>query len=150
MIVAFFGHRNFVGTREHKGKIFSELGKFAADEIRLYFGGYGGFDAFAYSCCKEYKLMHKGISLIYVTPYITVEYQKNVLSQIKSGYDGIIYPEIERAPLKYAISYRNRWIAERADIIISAVDRCYGGAYQACAYAKRKGKRIINILSDIT
>ena len=150
MVVAFFGHAHFLKKQCLEDKIRTILDEVVGvNGADLFFGGYGEFDSFAFDCCKKYKESGKHISLYYVTPYITPEYQRSVLNFIKGAYDGIIYPEIEGAPLRYAISYRNKWIAERADVIIAGVDHRYGGAYAACKYAERKGKKIINILSDM-
>ena len=61
-------------------------------------------------------------------------------------YDGIIYPEIEYKPPKFAIYYRNRWIVQKADYIICAVTHNYGGAYKAYQYAIKMEKTVFNII----
>ena len=149
MVVAFFGHARLLVNKEIEARLRSVIENVVGNGDELLFGGYGTFDSFAFELCKRYKESGKRVSLHYVTPYITPEFQRSVLSGFEKTYDSIIYPEIERAPLRYAISYRNRWIVERADVIIVGVDHKYGGAYAACKYAERKGKRIINILSDM-
>ena len=150
MIVAFFGHSSFLNAREIDCRLCAIFKSFCDEEkIELYFGGYGAFDLIAYNCAKKYYNDNKKASFYFITPYITPSYNKNVLNHLKSNYDGIIYPPIESAPPRYAISYRNKWIAETADVIIVGVDREYGGAYAACKHAKRKRKRIINVLSDM-
>lgn len=114
-----------------------------------YLGGYGDFDELAYNCCKKYQADHPGFSLVFITPYITEDYQKNHLEYIKDRYDGIIYPEIEDKPLKFAISYRNRWMVEKADYIICGILCECGGAYKAYFYAKTKNKPIFNITDKV-
>ena len=149
MIVAFFGHRDFVANNETKGAILSILNsEIGENNAEFFLGGYGGFDSFAYSVCKEYRLSHGNSSLTFVTPYMTEQYQKNHLAELSANFDSIIYPEIEAVPKRFAISYRNRYIARRADLIICYVKREYGGAYQAVKYATSLGKRIINIASS--
>ena len=111
----------------------------------IYLGGYGEFDEFAYCCCKEYKKTHPNISLIFITPYMTEDYQKNHLSCQQKRYDGILYPEIEDKPLKFAITYRNRWMVEKADYIVACVNHTWGGAYKTYKHAKKIGKVIINL-----
>jgi uncharacterized phage-like protein YoqJ len=115
----------------------------------IYLGGYGGFDSFAYTCCKKYQSTHRNITIWFITPYITESYQKNRLEHYSRMYDGIIYPEIENKPLKFAITYRNRWMVEKSDYVIAYVDHAFGGAYKTYRYAKTKGKRIINLASLI-
>ena len=59
--------------------------------------------------------------------------------------DTSIYPPIERVPLRFAISKRNEWMMENADLIIAYITHSYGGAYKSLRVAKRKKKKIINI-----
>ena len=60
-------------------------------------------------------------------------------------YDSTVYPEIEDKPLKFAISYRNKWMVQKADYVIAFIERSFGGAYQTYKYAKSMGKKIFNI-----
>ena len=146
MIITFFGNSNFSKKAEYKKEILKLLEENVGNEpTEAYLGGYGDFDEFAYDCCKEYKITHPNFSLIFVTPYITEEYQKNRLEFIKNRYDGIIYPEIENIPLKLAILYRNRWMVKQAGFIICGILCRCGGAYTAYKYAKQCKKTIVNI-----
>ena len=60
-------------------------------------------------------------------------------------FDLIIYPELEAVPRKYAIFYRNKWIVEKADLIIAFVKKKYGGAFAMYQYAEKLGKDIYNL-----
>lgn len=111
----------------------------------MYLGGYGDFDGFAYDCCKKYKATHPKVSLLFITPYMSMEYQKNNLDYLQARYDDIIYPEIEDKASKFAISYRNKWMVEKADYIVAYVDHDWGGAYTTYKYAIRKEKFIFNL-----
>ena len=111
----------------------------------MYLGDYGEFDGFAYDCCKKFKETHPTVSLVFVTPYLTVQYQKNHLEYQKTRYDSIIYPEIEDKPLRFAISYRNKWMVKKADYIVCGIDHDWGGAYQTYQYAKKQKKSIFNV-----
>ena len=146
MIVSFFGHKHFPQRPEYEEKIFRVL----EDEVgeknaEFYLGDYGDFDKLAYFCCKKYQTTHPNVSLLFITPYITEEYQKNHLAYKSTIYDEIIYPAIEDKPLRFAITYRNKWMAERADIVICGVLHYSDGAYDACKHAKRKNKPIFNV-----
>ena len=146
MIVMFCGHSQFTGTaklEERLAKILSE--KVGDEPAEFFLGEYGGFDSFAYQCCKAYQRNHPHTKLIFITPYITAEYQKNHLEYQKTRYDEIIYPEIEDKPKRFAISYRNKWMAERADLVIAFVDHSYGGAYQTYRHALKMKKETINL-----
>ena len=97
------------------------------------------FFKFAYSCCKKYKQTNASISLVFVTPYIKVD------PIICQNYDSILYPGLEDKMPRYAITYRNRFMVDKADLIIAYIDHEWGGAYNTYKYAKKKGKRIINL-----
>lgn len=146
MIITFCGHSQFTRTAEYEQKILAFLEEKVGDKpADFYLGGYGSFDAFAYDCCKKYKATHPDASLIFITPYMTVEYQKNHLDYQKKRYDDIIYPEIEDKPPRFAITYRNRWMVEQADYVICGINHDWGGAYKTYQHAKRKKKHIFNV-----
>ena len=146
MIIAFCGHSQYTQTEEDERKIISLLTELVGDcDAELYLGGYGFFDAFARICAKKYQETHPNTELVFVTPYITLDYQKNHLDYAKNLYDTIVYPPIEDKPLKYAISYRNRWMVEQADFVIAYIAQPRGGAYKTYKHALRKKKTVFNI-----
>ena len=61
-------------------------------------------------------------------------------------YDSVIIPEnLHRAHPKAAITLKNRWMVEEADLVITYVTRNEGGAYRAMQYAKKLNKEVINL-----
>ena len=146
MIVTFFGHSHFSKAKEYKQKIIDLLLSEVCDTpVNFYLGGYGDFDTLAYECCKKYKEQHPEASLIFITPYITEEYDRNHLRYYRAKYDDIFYPELEKIPPKFAIVYRNRWMIEKSDLVICGITHDFGGAYKTYLYAKKKKKKIFNI-----
>lgn len=146
MIVAFCGHADFQKTEKHEKEILAFLEEKVGDRpAEMYLGGYGNFDGFAFDVCKKYKKIHQRVSLVLVTPYLTVEYQRNHLDKQKTEYDSIIYPQIEDKPLRFAISYRNKWMVEKADYVVAYVAHAWGGAYITYTHAKRRKKEIFNL-----
>ena len=147
MVVTFCGHSSFIETKEYEKRIISLLQQLVGDKSAdIYLGGYGNFDSFAYECCKKYKITHQNISILFITPYITESYQKNHLEYLKEKYDEIIYPGIEKTPLRFAITYRNKWMVDKADSVICYISQSFGGAYKTYQYAVRKKKAIYNIV----
>ena len=145
MIVTFFGHAQFPTVHQFEQTVLLLLEKNVDDrEVVFYLGNQGEFDAFAYSCCKKYQSMHSHASLILITPYLP-QNNSSKSNHIFSQYDEVIYPEIEEKPKRFAIKYRNKWMVDHADLVICGIDHSWGGAYQACQYAKRHGKTVINI-----
>ena len=134
MIVTFCGHSQYIAKQEDEEKILSllqnEVGNAPAE---FFLGGYGAFDTFAFHCCKKYQATHPSVKLVFVSPYLNAE---------KNGYDAVLYPTLEQVPLKFALSHRNRWMVENADVVVAYIDHAWGGAYQTCVHAKRRQKTI--------
>ena len=146
MIVTFCGHSTYAENSVDE-KIVLDFLENASDgnDIEFHLGEHGAFDSFAYNCAKKYKAHHSGLKLIFITPYITPEHRRSVANNLNSRFDLILYPELEKIPLKYAIIHRNKWMVDKADLIITFIKRSFGGAYKTYRYAKQKGKPIFNI-----
>lgn len=141
MIITFCGHSKYIESKEDEEKILSLLTELIGDEpAELYLGGYGAFDAFAQRCGRKYQKTHPKTKLVLIVPYITSQYQKDL-------YDEINYPSLEDKPLKFAISYRNKWMVDQADFVIAYISHDWGGAYQTYKYANRQRKPSFNISS---
>lgn len=146
MILTFCGHADFQKTPELSSRLLTLLAERVGNTpAEFYLGGYGGFDSFAYEVASQYKQTHPQVSLVFVTPYLSAEYQRTHLKEAATRYDSILYPELERIPPRFAISHRNRYMVEQADLVIGYVCRQRGGAYQAYRHALRKGKAIVNL-----
>ena len=140
MIITFCGHSDFRGCEEYEEKIISILREKHADEV--YLGGYGAFDLFAYKCSLKYKKEENALKFTLVTPYLDSKHKKGFF---EGEYDEIIYPSLENVPPRFAISGRNEWMVENADVVVAFVEREFGGAYKTLKYAKKRKKEIINI-----
>ena len=147
MVITFCGHSNYVGNSLDEGVLFDFLENTVKNEYCEFFlGGYGGFDAFAYSLVKKFQKAHKNCRLAYITPYNTEAHLKRVAETAK--FDFIIYPPLESVPKRYAILKRNEWIIEKADIIVAFVNHSYGGAYKMLSRAIKNGKKIFNLAAQ--
>ena len=145
MIITFCGHASYIERDGDEEKLLSLLTEIIGDSpAELYLGGYGAFDEFARRCGSKYQDTHPDTRLVFVTPYITEEYQKNHLEPIKRIYDATVYPPIENVPMRFAISHRNKWMAEQADVVVAYITHEFGGAYGTYKHAKRKQKKIFN------
>lgn len=141
MKITFFGHSDFCSYNEYKERTLRLIENLVHDtEVEFLLGMHGGFDGFAYSVCDEYRKEHKDARLTFVTPYILEKPPHQSLN-----FDEIFYPDLERVPKRFAITHRNRWMAENADAVIVYVKHPWGGAYQAYKHAERKQKRIFNL-----
>lgn len=143
MIISFFGHRDFFDENIKREDVVSLIESKAKEKhVDFYLGQYGKFDAFAYDCAKLYKEKHPTAKLYFVTPYIYPNYSR---LKDKERFDGIIYPEIENVPKRYAISKRNEWIIEQSDLILFYVISNYGGSAKALKIAIKRNKDFFNL-----
>ncbi|MBQ5884609.1 MAG: DUF1273 family protein [Clostridia bacterium] len=141
MVVTFCGNRDF--SHSNLERVEKEV-RFEVERLinegatEFLLGGYGLFDHLCARIVKELKEKYPHITSVLVVPYIDKDYDKKL-------YDYSIYPEIERAPKKFAIVKRNEYMVNRADVVITYLETTFGGAYKTSEYAKRKKKIIIDI-----
>ena len=141
MVVTFCGHREV----QEPEKVQKWLYEAVAGLIRegadcFYLGGYGHFDTMAADVIRELKQECSHIRSVLVLPYLDREYDT-------SAYDESIYPPLENVPRRYAISKRNEYMVDAADIVVAYVVYSFGGASNTLRYAERKQKRIIRFNS---
>ena len=137
MIVTFCGHRqveNEDQVRQWLENAVDGLIREGADVF--YLGGYGGFDRIALSVVNKAKETHPELRAVLVLPYLD-------RSMDLDAYDGSIYPPLEKVPRRFAISRRNRWMVDQADVVVAYVIHEWGGAATTLRYAEAKKKTII-------
>ena len=137
MICTFFGHRNTPATTEKLlCEILTDLIKTqGADEF--YVGNQGNFDAMVR---RQLEILSKEYNITYsvVLAYLPDKNTEPIPCSV--------YPEgIETVPKKFAITYRNKWMLNKADTVICYVAHPSSGAGQFVELAEKKGKRILNL-----
>lgn len=138
MIVTFCGHREIAQTTEVEEWLQTVIrGLIEQGATTFYLGGYGAFDGLAASVLRKEKKNHPSIERILVLAYLNGR-------QDAVGYDGSVYPELEKIPRRFAILHRNRWMVQSADVVVAYVLHDWGGAATTLRYAKQKRKRIIS------
>ena len=103
----------------------------------FFLGNHGNFDRIA---------LHSVTTLQGKYPHITYEI---VLAYIpdKQINHHALYPEgSEKIPKKFAICFRNKWMVNHSDYIVSHIRCDFGAAYHFVTLAKKLGKEVINIL----
>ncbi len=139
MTVTFCGHKNIADTstvRAAVDEVLRGLVVEGADYFLL--GGYGSFDSLAAHAVHDLKQQYTEIHSTLVIPYLNRDYNTEL-------YDDTTYPPLETVPMKFAISRRNEWMVDQADVVVAYVIHGWGGAAATLEYAKRKGKTIILI-----
>ena len=138
MIVTFCGHREIAQTTEVEEWLQTVIrGLIEQGATTFYLGGYCAFDGLAASVLRKEKKNHPWIERILVLAYLNGR-------QDAVGYDGSVYPELEKIPRRFAILHRNRWMVQSADVVVAYVLHDWGGAATTLRYAKQKRKRIIS------
>jgi len=139
LIITFCGHSILYNSDIIKDRLTRELRSLSEQgTYKFYLGGYGDFDLLAANVLHELKSEYPELESILILPYPDRPVEASL-------YDGTIYPPLEKVPRRYAISRRNRWMVEMADMVIACVDHDWGGAAKTLEYAVKKGLRIINL-----
>jgi len=122
MTATFFGHRDAPQniTEKLSATIEGLIVHRGIDEF--YVGDSGAFDRMVYGELSRLKKKYPFIRYCVVLAYMPTERKKIDAPTL--------YPEgLERVPPRFAISYRNRFMAERADIAVVYVKNSWGGAF---------------------
>ena len=143
--VAFFGHRRIYNIREIEEKLVPILNELilTKEYVEFYIGRNGDFDEFVASVIKRVqKQLDRDNNVI----ILTLPYTVKDIEYYEDYYDEIVIPEaIGKAHPKAAITLRNRWMVDTADLVIAYIEREEGGAYSAVKYAKKLNKKVVNI-----
>ena len=114
----------------------------------FYTGGMGEFDELFARTVRSMKRTDPRLRLVLVMPYLTKELFAEK-AYYEARYDEILIPaELDGVHPKAAIGLRNRWMADRSDLVIAALHRDFGGAAEAVRYAERIGKEVVRV-SDV-
>ncbi len=139
MTVTFFGHKDTPKNIE------PTLQTTLIDLIEnhnaavFYVGNNGNFDTMVRRQLEDLSQTYP-ITYNVVLAYLPVK---------KSEYDDFtntILPEvIETIPKRFAISYRNKWMIQQADVVVTYVTHSFGGAAQFKEMAEKQGKTVIEL-----
>ena len=110
------------------------------DSKTFYVGNHGNFDKMAKSILNELSVIYPHITYAVVLAYMPSKNNNDDLSPT-------IYPEgLETVPQRFAICKRNEWMINHSDVVITYVNRNFGGAAKYKKYAERKNKTVINLI----
>ena len=141
-VCTFFGHSDcpasinlmlretLIGLIEHK----------SADTF--YVGNKGAFDRMVRSALRELAREYPHIRYAVVLERLPGKLNENY----REDYSDTMLPEgIENAPPRFAIAWRNRWMLQQADLVVTYITHSWGGAAQFAEMAERQGKTVINL-----
>ena len=143
MTVTFCGHAQISQSEKIEKWLYDVTQKLIEQgATTFYLGGYGAFDSLAASVLREQKKQYPQIELVLVLAYLNT-------GRNTSGYDSTVYPPLETVPRRFAISHRNRWMVESADVVVAYVLPDWGGAATTLRCAKQKKKQIISYRDEM-
>ena len=139
MTVTFFGHRD--APKEIEPTLRSTLIDLIENKNVnvFYVGNNGNFDTMVSRQLEDLSHTYP-ITYSVVLAYLPTE---------KNKYDDLsntIYPEgLETVPKRFAISWRNKWMIQQSDVVVTYVTHNFGGAAQFKEMAERQGKTVIEL-----
>ena len=139
MVCTFFGHKDT--PKEIEPTLRSTLIDLIENKNVnvFYVGNNGNFDTMVRRQLEDLSQTYP-ITYSVVLAYLPTE---------KNRYDNLtntIYPEgLEIVPKCFAISWRNKWMIQQSDVVVTYVTHNFGGAWQFKGMAERLNKHVINL-----
>lgn len=107
----------------------------------FYVGNQGRFDAIVRGVLRELKKEYPQINYAVVLAYMPgkqTEYD---------DYTDTMLPEgIESVHPRYAISWRNNWMLQQSDYVVTYITHSWGGAAKFVLRAVKQRKNVINLV----
>lgn len=141
MTCCFFGHHEIPsGLYNALEPVLEELICEGADDFLI--GHQGGFDHAVLHILRRMKEKHPNIQYHVVLAYLPQKKEDFPLYTAEET----LYPEgLENIHPRFAISWRNKWMINESEIVVTYVTHSWGGAAQFADLARRKKKRIIDV-----
>ncbi len=138
---AFFGHRNCdyeIYREKIKSIVIDLIENYGVTEF--YNGFRGDFDKI---CAEIVGSLREDYTIKNV---MVLSYHPKSQFRLPTFFDESVYLLEKPVLPKFAITYTNQCVVDKADFIVSGVLLESGGAWTACEYARRKKKRILYII----
>ena len=105
----------------------------------FYVGNNGNFDTMV-------RRQLENLSQTYPITYnVVLAYIPTKKNEYEDHSNTILPEGIETVPKRFAISYRNKWMVEQSDVVVTYVTHSFGGAAQFKTMAERQGKTVIEL-----
>ncbi|MBR2152067.1 MAG: hypothetical protein IJ944_02120 [Clostridia bacterium] len=143
MRCTFFGHKDCPKDVEKQLQMVI-IDLIENKKVRNFFvGNQGRFDFFVR---KTLFLLSKKYPIKYT---VVLAYMPREQENFDEYVGNTLYPnDIENVPKKFAISFRNRWMIENSEYVVTFVKYSWGGASQFKELAEKKRKIVINITTE--
>ena len=141
MTCTFFGHR-YVPQKIEPTLRSTLIDLIEHHEVDLFYvGNHGEFDAMVRRTLRELSARYP------IRYHVVLAYMPEKQDEYRlTDYSDTILPEgIESVPKRFAITYRNKWMIEHSDFVVTyVVYESDSGAAQFKKLAERKGKKLSN------
>ena len=138
MTCTFFGHRDTPKETEPALRLTLIDLIENKNATVFYVGNHGNFDAMVR---RQLEDLSKTYPIEY---YVVLAYMPS--KNDKSDEHSILPEGIETVPRRFAINYRNKWMLNKSDIVVTYVTRSFGGAWEFKQMANSKEKLLIDLL----
>lgn len=138
----FFGHRECpLAIRAKLREVIVDLIEHHRVDM-FYIGCQGEFDAMVRSVLKELLSDYPQVGYAVVLERLP---EKRGEFDSRDFSDTMLPEGIETVHLRFAISWRNKWMLSRSDYVVAYVTHSWGGAAQFVDMAKRQNKTVIDL-----
>ncbi len=139
MICTFFGHRDAPDTvRPLLREVLTDLIE-RQHVTSFYVGNQGRFDAMVRSLLASIAQTHQ------IEFDVVLAYYPNKPDPLFEAFDTLLPEGIETVPRRFAIDYRNKWMLEQSDFVVTYVTHSFGGAAKFKELAEKKNKVVIEL-----
>ena len=143
MTCTFFGHR-YVPQKIEPTLRSTLIDLIENQGVNLFYvGNHGEFDAMVRRVLREFSAKYP------IRYSVVLAYMPEKHNEFDStDYSDTILPEgIETAPKRFAITYRNKWMIDQSDFVVTyVVHDAASGAAQFKRLAERRGKSVVELV----
>lgn len=141
-VCTFFGHHDCPNSIRPKLQeaISNLIENYGVD--MFYVGNQGQFDSLVRSVLRERKTAYPNIEYAVVLAYMP---QKRDTFDDWDFSDTMLPDGIESVPKRFAIHWRNKWMLQQSDYVVTYVTHSWGGAATFAEMAERQKKTVINL-----
>lgn len=134
----FFGHRDCPDAIKPRLREVL-VGLIANHGVDMFYvGNQGRFDAIVRGVLQELKEEYPQINYAVVLAYMPCKQHEDAL-------DTMLPEGIEFVHPRYAVSWRNNWMLQQSDYVVTYITHSWGGAAKFADKARKQAKRVINI-----
>ena len=141
----FFGHRDC--PESSRPKIRQAVANLIENHgvTMFYVGNQGNFDRLVQSALKETERIYPNVRYA-----VVLAYMPSVGETGNADLHTILPDGIEKVPRRFSILWRNKWMLERAEYVVTYVTHPWGGAAKFQALARKRNKRVVELTTEIS